>query len=157
MAKRQKTRFGWHRKASEGTAEKFDRKTEETILIQGRDFPQEIQDEMFVYGISKIIDDRQSQVAADDKMEGIPALVTQFMEGTWKSIRTGGIHLLPIVIEAIMEVKDWKVAKAQSAYRKLDEEQRVVLKDNLKDEMLAIAAARKLDEGDEEDFGDLLT
>lgn len=156
MAKAKKTRFGWLRNASLGTAKKFDRKTEETILIQGLEFPDEIRDEIFVYGISKIIDDRQSQIAADLKMEGIPSLVAQFMEGTWKAERTGGIHVLPLVIEAIMEAKSWKVAKAQAAYRRLDDEQRQVLKANLKDEMSVIAAARIADES-EEDLDDLLS
>lgn len=143
MAKAKKTRFGWNRNASLGTAEKIDRVTEETILIKGREFPEEIQDEIFVYGISKITDDRQSQVPADHKMEGIPALVAQFMEGMWKAERTGGARFLPTVVEAIAQIKGCSIASAQAAYRGLDDEQKVVLKTNLADTILEIEEARK--------------
>ena len=89
-------------------------------------------------------------------MDTAQALVDQLMAGKWKAERTGGIHILPLIIEAIMDAKGWKVAKAQAAYRKLDDEQRAVIKTNLKDEMAAIHEARLADETDE-DLEDLLS
>ena len=111
---------------------------------------------MTIYGLTKILDDRGSQVPADLKIEYCQVLVAQMEAGNWKAERTGGIHLLPLIIEAIMEAKGWKVAKSQEAYRKLDDAQRLVLKESLSARMLKIADARKADES-EETLDDLLS
>ena len=151
-----KQRFTWDRNATNGIARKADTATGETFTTALDRFPEVIQEEIAVYGLTKIFDDRGSQVPADEKIAFCQALQTQMEAGNWKAERTGGIHLLPLVIEAIMEAKGWKVAKAQAAYRKLDDEQRVVLKTNLAESMAEIAEARKADET-EEDLDDLLS
>jgi hypothetical protein len=127
---------------------KTDTITGETFETSLELYPDVIQENFTVYGITKIFDDRGSQVPADEKILFCQALQAQLIAGNWKAERTGGIHLLPLVIEAIMEEKGWKVAKAQEAYRKLDEEQRVIIKSNLKARMLAIAEARKADDSE---------
>ena len=151
-----KQRFTWDRNATTGTAIKEDSETNERFETALHMFPEVIQENIAVYGLSKIFDDRLSQVSPDDKIVECATLQAQMEAGNWKAERVGGIHVLPLIIEAIMEAKGWKVAKAQGAYRKLDDEQRTVLKDNLKDEMAGIQEARKADEGDE-DLDDLLS
>jgi hypothetical protein len=156
MAKKAEQRFTWNRNPTTGVVLKTDTITGETFETSLDLYPDVIQENFTVYGITKIFDDRGSQVPADEKISFCQALQMQLIAGNWKAERTGGIHLLPLVIEAIMEEKNWKVAKAQAAYRRLDEEQRIILKGNLKERMLAISEARKADES-EEDLDDLLS
>ena len=136
-------RFSWDRDPAQGTAIKIDSQTGKTIEISLDDFPREIVEEIRVYGLSKIIDDRLSQVPADHKMEAVPGLIKQLEAGDWKAERTGGIHVLPAVIEAIKQAKGCTTSQAQGAYRELDDEQRIVLKSNLADRIEAIVEARK--------------
>ena len=137
-----KQRFSWQRKANKGLAIKVDSETNTALEIDGTKFPTEIAAEIFVYGISKIIDDRLSQVAADLKMSQAKKLVEQFLAGDWKAERTAGARFLPTVVEAIAQIKGCSVASAQAAYRGLDDEQRIVLKGNLAETISAIEEAR---------------
>jgi len=150
-----KQRFSWLRNATARLATKIDSLTKQEIVIDGNELPEVIQEEIFVYGLSKIVDDRLSQVPADLKLAETVRLYEQLKAGNWKAERTGGIHLLPLVIEAIMAAKGCKAAAAQGAYRLLDDEQRIVLKANLAESMSAIAEARK--EADEVELDDLLS
>lgn len=153
MAEKSEQRFSWNRNPTTGAVLKKDTVTGETFGTNLDEYPEVIQENFTVYGMTKIFDDRGSQVPPELKIEFCKALELQFKAGAWKATRTGGIHLLPLVIEAIMEKKNWKVAKAQEAYRKLDDAQRLVLKGNLADLMLAIQEAReKAPEGDLEDL-----
>lgn len=156
MPKKAEQRFTWNRNPTNGTVVKTDTVTGETFETSLDLYPDEIQENFTVYGITKIFDDRNSQVPADEKIAYCQVLQQQLIAGNWKAERTGGIHLLPLIIEAIMEEKAWKVAKAQAAYRKLDDEQRAVIKGNLRDRMLKIADARKADDS-EESLDDLLS
>lgn len=137
-----KQRFTWDRNATTGEAIKTDTSTGDKFTVVLDQFPEEIQGSIAVYGLTKILDDRGSQVPADQKIEYCKVLVAQMEAGNWKAERTGGIHLLPLVIEAIVLAKACSVAKAQEAYRLLDEEQRLVLKSNLAESMAEIAEAR---------------
>ncbi len=137
-----KQRFSWQRKANKGLAIKVDSETNMAFEINGLEFPDEIRDEIFVYGISKIIDDRLSQVPADLKIDEAEKLVEQFMAGNWKAERTARARFLPTVVEAIAQIKGCSVASAQAAYRGLDDEQRIVLKGNLAETISAIEEAR---------------
>ncbi len=137
-----KQRYSWQRNADKGLAIKVDSKTNTALEIDGNSFPEKIQAEIFVYGISKIIDDRLSQVAADLKMDQAKELVKQFLAGDWKAERVAGARFLPTVIEAIAQIKGCSVAAAQAAYRGLDDEQRIVLKGNLAETISAIEEAR---------------
>ena len=152
--KKAKQRFSWERNATTGIAIKVDGETKETLEINPSEFPEVIQQEITVYGLSKIVDDRLSQVPAAMKIAQARLLVEQFTLGNWKAERTGGIHLLPLVIEAIVQAKGCSVAQAQEAYRRLDDEQRLVLKDNLSEQMAEIAEARK--EAEEVSLDDMI-
>ena len=150
-----KQRFTWDRDATTGVAIKEDTTTGEKFKTSLNSFPEVIQENIAVYGLSKIFDDRLSQVSADQKIEECAALQIQMEAGNWKAERTGGIHLLPLVIEAIMQKKGCKAAQAQGAYRLLDEEQRIVLKQNLAEIMVKIAETRK--GAEEVELDDLLS
>ena len=137
-----KQRFKWLRDAAKKFAVKVDSATDQELAIDGNALPKEIQDEIFVYGISKIVDDRLSQVPADLKMDTAQKLVDQFMAGEWKAERTVGARILPAIIEAIVQVKGCSPAAAQLAHRRLDDEQKIVLAGNLAKQVAAIKEAR---------------
>lgn len=143
MAKKAKQRFSWKRNATTGIAVKIDGDTGDKMEIGLGQFPQVIQQEIAVYGLSKIVDDRLSQVPASMKIAEAVKLVAQFIAGNWKAERTGGIHLLPLVIDAIILEKGCSVTQAQAAYRLLDDEQKIVLKEALATRMAEVAEARK--------------
>ena len=155
MAQKAKQRFTWNRNATNGEAIKTDTSTGEMFEVNLDQFPEEIQAEIAVYGLTKILDDRGSQVHADQKIAFCGELVSQMEAGNWKAERTGGIHLLPVVIQAIVESKGCSITAAQTAYRLLDDEQRVVLKTNLAISMAEISETRKAEEDVELD--DLLS
>ncbi len=155
MPKKAKQRFSWDRDATTGIIVKTDGLTSATFETDLSTYPQLIQDEIFVYGGSKIIDDRLSQVPASLKIQEAEKLVLQFMEGDWKAERTGGARFLPTVVEAIKKVKGCSIAAAQKAYRGLDDEQRIVIKENLAETIREIDEARK--EEDVPELDDLLS
>lgn len=155
MAQKAKQRFTWNRNATTGTAIKEDTETGEKFTTSLDEYSEDLQAAIAVYGLTKVFDDRGSQVPADEKIAFCETLQTQFIAGDWKAERTGGIHLLPLVIQAIVSSKGCSVTAAQTAYRLLDDEQRVVLKTNLAKSMATIAEARRAEK--KIDIGDLLS
>lgn len=136
-------RYSWRRNASEGIAVKVDSVTEETLTIDGKSFPEEIRAEIFVYGISKIIDDRLSQVDATDKIAETRKLVAQFKSGEWKAERVAGARQLAAVIIVIMNELGCSVHQAQAAWRKKDDAGKTALKVALAPKILEVEEARR--------------
>ena len=138
-----KQRFAWRREASNGTAIKVDQSTDETLRIDGMEFPQAIREEIFVYGISKIIDDRLSQVAPDAKMSEARTLVAQLISGEWKAERVGGARQLAAIIIVIMNELGCSVHQAQAAWRKQDDAEKAALREALAEKVQQVEEARK--------------
>ena len=136
-------RYAWRRDANNGIAVKVDSETEETVIINGRDFPDEIQSEIFVYGISKIIDDRLSQVEASLKIAETRKLVAQLMSGEWKAERVAGARQVAAIIIVIMNELGCSVHQAQTAWRKKDDAGKAALKQALAPKILAVEEARR--------------
>ena len=107
-----------------------------------------------VYGLGKVLQDRNSQVDADGKLDAMNKTYAALSGGQWKAERTVGARFLPPVIEAIGKRKGCSVAAAQAAYRALDEAQRQVLRENLAEDIAAIEQARK--EASEVSLDDLI-
>ncbi len=148
-------RYSWRRNANEGIAVKVDSVTEETLTIDGKSFPEEIRAEIFVYGISKIIDDRLSQVAADDKIAETRKLVAQLKSGEWKAERVAGARQLAAVIIVIMNELGCSVHQAQDAWRKKDDAGKKALREVLAPKILEVEEARRT--ADEVSLDDLLS
>lgn len=106
------------------------------------DLPDDIQEAISLYGIGKVLQDRNSQVPAEQKMEAFDRTWEQLCNGIWKAERQVGARFLPAVIEVIAKRKDCSVAAAQAAYRALDEDQRTVLKSKLSKQIQEVEAAR---------------
>ena len=138
-----KQRFSWNRNPTTGIITKIDGETKQSIIIDLNQFNEDIQQKMFVYGGSKIYDDRLSQVPAAIKMQSVGALTTQLLDGKWKSDKTFGDRFMPPIIQVIMDEQGCNVSVAQAAYRALDEESRIVLKEAQADAIADVIAARE--------------
>ena len=138
-----KQRFSWDRDPATGIITKTDGETKQSIIIDLNQFDEDIQSKMFVYGGSKIYDDRLSQIPAAVKMQSVGTLTEQFLGGKWKSDKTIGDRFMPPIIQVIMNAQGCTVSVAQAAYKALDEESRVVLKEAQADAIADVIAARE--------------
>lgn len=136
-------RYKWLRDAASGIIQKIDTATDREIEIDLNQFDPTIKAEMFVYGGTKIIDDRLSQVDTDDKMDAVETIIVQFRDGKWKADKVVGARMLPPVIEIIMRVKGWKVSKAQKSWAAQDDQTKAAILENYKDEIEEIKDERK--------------
>ena len=119
-----------------------DKASEDNAAFLAEDLPEDIRDRALLYGIGKLLQDRNSQVAAADKMSAFGKTWDQLTDGTWKQERTFGARLLPAVVEAIAKRKGCSAAAAQKAYRALDDAAKQVIRENLAEDIKAIEAAR---------------
>lgn len=141
MAK-SKQRFAWTYDHAESTVKVVDSASDTDYTFEYSELPEEIADRVAVYGLGKVLQDRNSQVDADGKIAGMVKTYESLVSGQWKAERSVGARFLPAVIEAIATVKGCSVAAAQAAYRALDDAQRVVLKENLAEEIAKVEAKR---------------
>lgn len=151
MATKAKQRFTWLRDAKSMLIEKIDKFTasaEDPKLALRQEFdladlPESIRDEMTVYGATKIIDDRNSQVAADDKMTAALKVWAQFIAGVWIAPKSGGGGFTPPIITVIMQKMNASLSEAQASYRKLDKAQKDALKEANKGSIAAVVEAQQ--------------
>lgn len=127
---------------------------EQSYAIQ--ELPENIQEQIELYGVGKILQDRASSVDADDKFEAWAGQWSFFMDGKWKKPRTfSGARTVSAVIEVLAKVKGVSIPQAQKAWSAAPEELREALKLKFEAEIKAIEQARKDDEADI-DLEDLL-
>ena len=138
-----KQRFSWTYNHEAGTAEVKDNETESVELYDYNDLPETIRDQVAVYGLGKVLQDRNSGTAADEKLAGMTATYTSLAAGQWKAERTFGARLLPAIIEVIGKAKGCTVTQAQAAWRACDDAMKLALKEKFAEECLAIEEARK--------------
>lgn len=98
---------------------------------------------MAVYGLTKILDDRHSQLPPDDKMAELPGLVKQLMGNKWKADRVSGPKTTPPIIDVIMVLKGCTVSAAQKAWSAQSDERKAELLESLKDEILKAKEKRE--------------
>ena len=138
-----KQRFSWAYNHEDSTATVVDNQTEETEVYDFSSLPTMIQQRVQVYGLGKVLQDRNSQVSADGKLAGMTVTFKSLADGQWKAERSFGSRLLPAYIEAIVDAKGCSPAAAQKAYRALDDESKSALRLNLSDQIKAIEKARE--------------
>lgn len=134
--------FSWAYNHDEMSVTVTDKSTEESVTYDASDLPQQISEQSLLYGIGKLLQDRNSQVAAAEKMPAFDRTWKQLCDGIWKAERTIGARFLPAIVEAIAKRKGCSVAAAQAAYRSLDDAQKAVLKENLAEDIAKIEEAR---------------
>lgn len=116
--------------------------TEQEITWDFSELPTEIQQRVQVYGLGKVLQDRNSQVSADGKIDGMSKTFDSLSSGQWKAERTVGARFLPPVIEVIGKLKGCSVAAAQAAYRALSDDEKATLRDNLAEQIQEVEKAR---------------
>jgi len=78
-----------------------------------------------LYGLSKLIQDRSSDVkAGPDKLQAMQEVLEQLTEGKWEKARVVGAPTVSAEVEALAEVKGISIPDAQKALRKYDKAQR---------------------------------
>lgn len=153
MATRSKKRFGWAYNSATRQVIVTDTVTDEDQTYPLDDLPEDMSLAVHLYGIGKVLQDRNSQVAADAKMDGFDKVWQQLLDGTWKSERSGGgLGIVPAYIEVTAAKRGWKgtagIAKAQKAWKATSEETRAQLLTLWADEIEAVKEGRKDQEVD---------
>lgn len=101
MAKTERVqRFRWEREGDTVTV--IDTAKDESREFSIRRLPPEIQAKLPAYGLSSLLADRTSQVAADDKLATMEAVFGQLAAGEWEGQRGGAGPTLAVEAEAIM-------------------------------------------------------
>ena len=149
-----KQRFSWTYNHEAAIAKVIDSVTKNEALYSFAELPETIRDQVAVYGLGKVLQDRNSGVDADAKMDGMTKTYESLSSGQWKADKVMGARFLSPVIEAIGKRKGCSVSAAQAAYRALDDTQKIALKEALAEDIQAIVDARAAAE--EVDVSDLL-
>lgn len=155
MAKKAKQRFSWTYNHDRGQATVTDTIEDVTVTYDLTQLPDVIRERIEVYGLGKVLQDRNSGTPAANKITGMTETFKSLESGSWKAERTFGARLLPPVIEVIGKRKKCSVAAAQAAYRALDDAEKVALKEALVEEIQAVLEARATAE--EIDLTDLIS
>jgi len=82
------------------------------------------------YGLSKLLQDRVSQVDAEDKLEAMDEVFTNLIEGKLKKDRVVGAPIVSVFVEALARVKHCTIPEVQKAMKDLSDEQKDTLKKN---------------------------
>jgi len=132
MTIKSRIRFAWDYLTESRSVRVTDKLSDHSAEFAYDDLPTEIQAQVELYGLGKLLQDRNSQVAADAKMDGFNKVFAQVLEGEWKSARTGGgLGIVPAHIEVIALKRGWTgpsgIAKAQKAWKATSEDTRAEL------------------------------
>ena len=140
-------RFSWSVKPATGEVSCLDKSTEQTLQFVWDDLPTEIQQQVQCYGIKKVVQDRKSQVDADEKMDAYEDVWNQLRSGTWEAERVSGGPTVGAHITLIMEAKNISAAAAQASWRATSEDFKAKFLEANK-EALAEIKARTKDEAE---------
>jgi len=89
------------------------------------ELPTEIQDQVSLYGLNKVLQDRTSdQKDKVMKLEAMDQVWSMLIDGQWKKEREGGFPTVRSEIEAIAEIKGVSVAAIQKALKGYTAEQK---------------------------------
>ncbi len=132
MAKKAKQRFSWRYKHETGEVISTDLTLDKSITWALNQLPPEIEKRVALYGLGKVLQDRTSQDAPDQKLDRMSKVFNLLTDGKWKSDRKGGgLGIVPAYIEVVAAKRGWKgasgIAKAQKAWKATSEETRATL------------------------------
>jgi len=101
--------------------------------------PEGIRHTLLLYGLNKALSDRTSEQAKlvkdqqdpAPRIEAMDEVYNLFASNQWKADRSGGgASGVPVVVEAIAEVKGIDIPEAQRSWKATDEETREAIKAN---------------------------
>lgn len=138
-----KQRFAWKYDAEAKLAEVTDKVKETTVAFAGGDLPETIAGEVFVYGIGKVLQDRESGTDADAKLEGYASVWERLVAGNWKAERVAGFRTVSPAVELVGKLKKVSTAAAQKAYSAQDDAWKAAFAEKYADEIAAIKQDRE--------------
>lgn len=105
------------------------KKDDESVVESGEfvasDVAKNIQSNVVLYGLSKLLQDRTSETeVGPGKIAAIVAVMEQFKAGNWVAERKSGSPVVSAEVEALAALKGLSVAEAQAALKKYDVEVR---------------------------------
>jgi hypothetical protein len=161
MTIKSKIRYGWAYITGQRVVEVTDKVTETKQTYEADELSPDMQEQVLLYGIGKVLQDRNSQVAADAKMDGFDKVWQQLIDGTWKAARSGGgLGIVPAYIEVTAAKRGWKgssgIAKAQKAWKATSEDTRAELLTLWAEDIQAVKDARA-SEDEVESLDDMLS
>lgn len=110
-----------------------------------------------LYGYSKILQDRTSDVkAGPDKLAAMSEVALRLSEGQWEKEREAGGPTVSAEVEALAELKSVSVADIQRALRRYTPEQKDQILKSDAVQKLATAIRAKREEAEEVDFDNFL-
>ena len=115
----------------------------------------EVRGNVFLYGLSKLMQDRSSDTkAGPDKLDAMAEVFDQLAEGKWERERRAGTPTVSAEVEALARIKGVSVGDIQRALSKFSKEQKEKVFENAEVQRIAeeIRAGR---EGAEVDLSDL--
>lgn len=84
-----------------------------------------VRDSVNLYGLSKLIQDRSSEVkAGPEKLSALREVFDQLAAGQWEKARVVGTPIVSAEIEALAQIKGIDIPTAQKALKQYDKEQK---------------------------------
>ena len=104
-------------------------KGKEKVVLDSRTFSitnysEEIQSNIHVYGLSKVLQDRVSAIDMDSKLSAMDEVSVQLAEGKWKKDRVVGAPVVSAEVEALAILKGVTIPDVQKALKKYDKDAR---------------------------------
>ena len=97
----------------------------ETETFKLSDVDNSLAVDVALYGLSKLLQDRSSEVkAGPDKLAAMREVMSQLSAGIWEKERAGGAPTVSPEVEALSQIKGISIPDAQRALRKYSGEQR---------------------------------
>lgn len=128
----------------------------ETQSFSGADISSDLTDQVYLYGMSKLLQDRSSDVATGpDKLEAMQVIYAQLCAGQWERERVAGAPTVSAEVEALAQLKRITIPQAQKALRRYSKDQRQKILGN--DDITKLAAKIKTERASAEqvDLDDL--
>lgn len=141
--KKSKQRFSWAYNHENATVTVVDTTDDTETVFNLAELPDEIKSRIHVYGLGKVLQDRNSGADANDKVSGMLDTFKGFLTGAWKAERTFGARTLPAYIELIVKLKGCSVAQAQTAWKSQPDSWKSDFKDKYAQELHDLIEARK--------------
>lgn len=127
----------------------------DTASFAGAGIHDDIKGQVFLYGLSKLLQDRSSDTkAGPEKLAAMQDVYDQLVDGKWERERKAGSPTVSAEVEALARIKGVGVADIQRALSKFSKEQKEKVFENTEVQRIA-AEIRSSRDATEVDLSDL--
>jgi hypothetical protein len=137
----------------------IDRLSKKSVAVfDSSEYPDEIRDKLFSYGLKqKIVDSASEGESPDERLQMMVDCHERLLAGEWASEREGGARVVSAEIEALARIKDVSIAAIQKALAAKDEETRkkILASKAVQEKAAEIRKEREAAAEDEVDLDDL--